>query len=714
MSDPTKTGVQNCVPEAQSTGAVPPDFSAEDKAIQELAAAFLRNFSAARPMTSRRQQAEPGSTLDEESLPSIEARYRVLVEQIPAVVFMAFLSGGVSEAYVSPHIEQMLGFTQEEWLDDPVRWYRQIHPEDRARWSIEAAETFITGKPLKSVYRVMARDGRVVWFHCEAKLVRKKNGDPWFIHGVGFDVTELKNTEQALQREIAERERLQKLELERHIAKAEQTESRLAAIVEFSDDAIIGKSLDGTITSWNAAATRLFGYEPAEILGKSILVVVPPELHGEETYILQKLSAGEHIAHRETQRMTKSGTRVDVSLTISPIRDIAGRVTGGSTIARDITQRKQSEEALRESEERFRTMAETAADGIFRIDSQSKILFANRAAEQIFGYTVEEMVGHNLTILMPEYLREVHRAAVERYLQTGVRHLDWERVEVTGLRKDGREIALELSLGESVKDTRRLFTGFVRDVTERKQMEAKLRITEKLAATGRLAATISHEINNPLEAVTNFIYLARHDPSLSPQARKMLDDADRELQRVAHIARQTLGFYRDTTSPVDVNVADMLMEIIELYRGKLAYKHLRVDTRFDVTCRIRAFQGEIRQVFSNVLANAIEASSENGRLVLRAGAGRAWANPSEIGVRVTIADQGRGIPTHAREKIFEPFYSTKQNIGTGLGLWVSKSLVEKHRGSMRFRSRVAPGRSGTVFSIFLPCNPEPAISLRAA
>src|SRR5204862_4024155 len=162
---------------------------------------------------------------------------------------------------------------------DPVRWYQQIHPEDRDRWSIEAAEMFLTGNPLKSVYRVLARDGRVVWFHCEAKLVRRKDGQPWFIHGVGFDITELKQTEEALQREIAERERLQRLELERQIAKSEQTESRLAAIVESSEDAIFSKTLDGVITSWNASATRLFGYRPGEIIGKSVLVLVPSELH---------------------------------------------------------------------------------------------------------------------------------------------------------------------------------------------------------------------------------------------------------------------------------------------------------------------------------------------------------------------------------------------------------------------------------------------------
>ena len=134
-------------------------------------------------------------------LPNMEARYRALVEQIPAVVFMAYLDQGIGEAYVSPQIEAALGFSQEEWLEDPVRWYSHIHPDDKQRWSTEAAEMFLTGNPLRSAYRVVARDGRVIWFHCEAKMIRKEDGEPWFIHGVGFDITDLKRTEEALQEE---------------------------------------------------------------------------------------------------------------------------------------------------------------------------------------------------------------------------------------------------------------------------------------------------------------------------------------------------------------------------------------------------------------------------------------------------------------------------------------------------------------------------------
>jgi PAS domain S-box-containing protein len=189
----------------------------------ELAAAFpLGDSVTEQNLTSF---FKDGSRSTGVALPEVDARYRTLVEQIPAVVFMAFLDQGIGEAYVSPQIEAMLGFSQEEWLNDPVRWYQQIHPEDKARWSIEAAQLFLSGQPLKSLYRVLARDGRVVWFHCEAKMVRNDDGQPWFIHGVAFDISELKRAE-ASGREYAERLKF----LSRRLMEVQESERRNIAL----------------------------------------------------------------------------------------------------------------------------------------------------------------------------------------------------------------------------------------------------------------------------------------------------------------------------------------------------------------------------------------------------------------------------------------------------------------------------------------------------
>ena len=187
----------------------------------------------------------------------VDARYRTLVEQIPAVVFMAFLDKGIGEAYVSPQIEAILGFTQEEWLNDPVRWYEQIHPEDKDRWSIEAAELFLSGQPLKSLYRVIARDGHVIWFQCEAKMVRDKDGQPWFIHGVAFDISELKRAEASV-RDYAERLQF----LSRRLMEVQEAERRKIAL-ELHDE--IGQILTGLKLSLEVGSRR-----PANEAGASL------------------------------------------------------------------------------------------------------------------------------------------------------------------------------------------------------------------------------------------------------------------------------------------------------------------------------------------------------------------------------------------------------------------------------------------------------------
>src|SRR6202041_3564415 len=174
------------------------NLSEAEKALQELANVFLQHQSLNSSISLDAAESAESKLNPEAPLLNMEAKYRALVEQIPAVVFMAYLDKGIGEAYVSPQIETALGFSQSEWLEDPVRWYQQIHPDDKMRWSEEAAEMFLSGKPLRSSYRVMARDGRVLWFQCEAKMIRQEDGRPWFIHGVGFDITERKSLEGAI------------------------------------------------------------------------------------------------------------------------------------------------------------------------------------------------------------------------------------------------------------------------------------------------------------------------------------------------------------------------------------------------------------------------------------------------------------------------------------------------------------------------------------
>jgi two-component system sensor kinase FixL len=257
--------------------------------------------------------------------------------------------------------------------------------------------------------------------------------------------------------------------------RAQESLLRLAAIVESSSEAIIGNNLDGTIITWNPGAARLFGYAAAEAVGRHLTIVVPADRADEVPRLLEKIGRGDSAAHYETVRVNKQGMRIDVSITVSPIQDSAGRIIGASTIARDIGEQKRAEEKLRESEEHYRNVAETATDAIITTDEASAITSVNRAAERIFGHSSEELLGQKLTTLMPEYLRHVHQASLKTYITTGDRQLEyWECIDLTGLKKGGREIPVELSVSRFTKNGQHVFTCIVRDITERKQAQESL------------------------------------------------------------------------------------------------------------------------------------------------------------------------------------------------------------------------------------------------
>lgn len=241
---------------------------------------------------------------------------------------------------------------------------------------------------------------------------------------------------------------------------------------------------------------------------------------------------------------------------------------------------------------------------------------------------------------------------------------------------------------------------------ERAQAEQALRTAERLATLGRLAAVIAHEINNPLEAVTNVLYLLRQRPDLDSVSRDYIRIADEELARVAHIVRQALSFSRGHADATEVRLSTVLQNVLDLYGTRVQAGNITIEKQFECEGDIVAIEGELRQVFSNLIVNAVDAVSNGGRLVLRIAASRDWRNPARKGIRVSIADNGTGIKPEYRDELFEPFFTTKGNKGTGLGLWISREIVEKHGGSMRLHSRTTPGTSGTVFSVFLPLNPE--------
>jgi PAS domain S-box-containing protein len=353
-------------------------------------------------------------------------------------------------------------------------------------------------------------------------------------------------------------------------SRAERTIREMAAVVEYSSDAIYTSLPDGTILNWNRAAELLYGYTSDEIVGSNVARLAPAEMRGEVQRNWETIRKGGHVAAYRTERLRKDGTLCPILLSISPLRNAKGEIVGASAIARDISAEKQSEEAIRRS--------------------------------------------------------------------------------------------------------------------------------EKLATAGRLAATMAHEINNPLEAVTNLLYLARHD---SNNAVEYLTQAEQEVGRVARLAQQTLGFVRDAHAASEMDVTAIMDDTLQLYSRKLASRGVSVEKRYRGRCRVRGYSGEMRQLVANLLVNAADAMPDGGNVLVRVAEGHSW-DDARKGVRITVADSGSGIPEESLGRIFEPFYTTKKDAGTGLGLWVSQGIVEKHGGTIRVRTRCAGNSTGTTFRIFLP------------
>lgn len=444
---------------------------------------------------------------------------------------------------LSPELHSMFGTIPSE-SDHMKLWSSRLHPEDLVRIPSLFAEAQRTGF-MEFEYRFNHPVDGLRWFYCKGARMHNKSR----MYGIVMDITERRiNDEAAL---------------------------RLAAIVQSSDDAIVSKDLNGIVMSWNEGAQKMFGYTPEEIIGKPITTIIPVELHGDEDLILSKIRRGERIDHFETVRVAKSGERIHVSLTVSPVKDATGKVIGAAKIARDVTQRIKTEEALRTS--------------------------------------------------------------------------------------------------------------------------------EKLASVGRLAATVAHEINNPLAAVVNLVYLIKNSPELPASLAQYVKIIEEELARISSLTRQTLGFYREDRGASPTHVGEIARKIARIFAPKIRNKsiNLRVQLRSDP--EINAVAGEIRQLISNLLGNSVDAVRPGGCITLRIAAATLRANGRSLpAVRLTVADSGPGIPAQIRARMFEPFFTTKQDVGTGLGLWICRSIIEKHSGIIRVRTCTLPGKTWTVFSIVIP------------
>lgn len=458
---------------------------------------------------------------------------------------------------------------------------------------------------------------------------------------------------------------------------------------------------EGRVTIWNKGAERLKGWREEEVVGKDAAIFYPPDAvaAGKPGGDLA-VAAREGRLEMEDWRVRKDGSEFLADVSITALRTAGGDLRGFAKIVSDITGRRAAEEALRSQESHLRSILSTVPDAMVVIDDQGSIVSFSAAAERLFGYQEAELLGVNVSRLMPSPDRERHDAYIRRFLETGEKRIIGIGRVVFAERRDGSTFPMELSIGEASSDSHPLFTGFIRDLTERQQTEARLESLQselihvsRVSAMGTMASTLAHELNQPITAVTNYVeavrdLLANPDPDDIPMIRDALDDTAKEALRAGHIVRRLRDFVARgevektiEKLPVLINEAAVL--------GLMGAREKSVEPRFDLdpyASPVLVDKVQIQQVLINLIRNAVEAMADSPVRQLTV-----TSRPDQRGfVRVIVADTGPGVTPEVAEQLFTAFVSTKAE-GMGLGLSICRTIVEANGGRIWMEPRTGGG-----------------------
>jgi PAS domain S-box-containing protein len=493
--------------------------------------------------------------------------------------------------------------------------------------------------------------------------------------------------------------------------KRAEARAQLAAIVQSSEDAIIGKALDGTITSWNPAAARLYGYSAAEAVGQSISLIIPPERRDELPELLARVARGESITQFETERVRTDGTRLAVSVSIAPVRAASGAVVAAAVVARDITERKRAEEALRASEARLGALLDAAPDASVIVDKAGRIARVNAQTERLFGYAREELLGRPVELLLPERFRRGHVRHRASYQAAPRARPMGMGLDLYARRKDGSEVPVEVSLSPLQTAEGTLVISAIRDITARKQAEQALertnrqlaRANEELARASRVKsaflATMSHEIRTPMNGVIGMMDLLL-DTTLTPEQHEYAETVRASGEALLTLLNDILDFSKIEAGRLDLEVTDcdvrrIVEDVVDLFAAQARDRGLELASLVyqDVPPVLRGDPGRLRQVLTNLIGNAIK-FTEQGEVVVRATL--AEQTDEAALVRFAVTDTGIGMTPEEQTQLFQPFSqadssTTRKYGGTGLGLAISKRLVELMSGEIGVESALGQG-----------------------
>jgi PAS domain S-box-containing protein len=642
--------------------------------------------------------------LAEEALRSSEEKYRKLVDTSPDAITLVDLQGKFLTANQQSY--RQLGYDSlSDLMASGKNAFDFIAPEDQEQAMENMKLTLQDGTVRNVEYKMIRRDGSTFQGELNASLLTDAVGKPTAFIGVTRDVTERRMFEDALR----------------------ESEERYRKLIEISPDAITMTDLEGDFLHINQQAVRMLGFENAEELqsfyGNSVNAIAEDDRTKAAAQVKDLFQKG-HTTNVEFKLVRKDGIIFPVEVSSSVVYDTEGKPLAIIGVARDITERRETEAALRTSETRHRRLIETSPDAILYVNLNRKLITLNTEAADLFGYdSVEDMLIAGLDVTNLIIREDLSRGLeIGKILRASARV---ENAQFTLVRKDGSTFPGEVSVSMMFDDdgAPEAFIGIVRDITERKKADEQIRRygeelerlveerthkirelekqrteSEKLVATGRMAARIAHEINNPLAGIKNSFMLIKDAITADHKYHSYVPLIDKEIDRIAGIVGQMFHLYR----PVHMNVQvfklnDSVDEIIRLLEPICREKKVSIEAKLPVRKGIEVTMPEnlLRQVLYNLLLNAIEASPSGKSVILEAKFVK-----SQLEIKVT--DFGKGVLKEDRTRIFEPFFSTKSHLakpGLGLGLSISKSLIEAMQGEIGFRSTQ---NKQTVFKVTLP------------
>ena len=560
-----------------------------------------------------------------------------------------------------------------------------VHPEDVDAAQSALSEAQLEGADFEVEFRVIWPDGSVHWLYDRGRAVTDGRGRPLYVTGACVDITQRKLADDVLRRyELLARR------------------SRDVILFVHRDD--------GRILEANDAATAVYGYSRGELQSRTIYDLRAADTHG--LAYDQMAEADLHGIAFETVHRRKDGSTFPVEVSSEGAR--IGNSPTLISVIRDISERKRSEEqvlaAMKLAERslaQLRATIDSMSEGMFVIYPDGTCPLANPAFFRMYGFAPDSSPNAATQAILLLGTCELNGNKIPREQQPVSIALRGKAVvqrEVIIRRKDtGKEVITSINAKPVRDGSGRVAMAVVtvEDITAKKQSEKALMRSEKLAASGRLASMIAHEINNPLDAAMQLAYLLK-DSISDATARERLDLLVGQLGIINRITNQTLKLQRDSAKPTQFSIGDLIRELLSAYENKIVKSGVSIQTRLDDERGVLGYSSEIRQVISNLLINALDATPAGGKITIHVYDSLDWRSGTGRGCRLTIADTGSGIDPQHRSRLFEPFFTTKGENGTGLGLWVSSGIVSRAGGSLRVWSTNRPGRSGTCFSVFLP------------